>query len=464
MKYWIITFGCQMNYSDSERIMTVLEKMGYELSNREEEADLIVVNMCSVRQSAVNRIHGLSEKFETFRKKNSNFKAVLTGCILESEFEKFKSFFDYILPIKTLPYWNKYITHQETSSHKKDGQFPKESYYYYPDQRDEKFNDAYGIEYFKIPPKHSTNFRAFIPISAGCDNFCSFCVVPFCTRGPEISRNPEEIIEEAKTVAQKGYKEICLLGQNVNSYKATLKNGEEVRFANLLRKINEIEGHFWIRYLSSNIKDFSQELVESTARSQKVVPYINLPLQAGNEEVLKRMNRFYTISEYKDLVERIRSTFKKHREGSESRVAISTDIIVGFPQETEEQFQDTIKVFEEVKFDMAYIARFSPRPGTPAARMKDDVSEEEKKRREEALTEILKKTAYEKNKEHIGETTEALIDTERKGALFGKSRHYKTVKIDIKENQISNPSEFIGKLVKIKILKATTFGLKAEIL
>lgn len=335
MKYFIITYGCQMNQSDSQRIATLLESKGYLPASRIEEADFLVVNMCSVRQSAVDRIYGLIPKFKKLKEKNLRLKTVLTGCVLKTDKRKFRQFFDSI--------W-------ETRN------------------------------YFKVPPKSQKKLIAFIPISSGCNNLCSYCVVPF-TRGPLICRNHQEILREVKKELKKGIKEICLLGQNVNDYISPTNN--KIDFPKLLKQIVKIPGDFRISFISPNPKDFSDELIEIMAISKKIVKRLNLPVQSGDNQILKKMNRPYTVEQYKNLIKKIREKIPD--------INLSTDIIVGFPGETKKQFENTVKLFKEIKFDSAFIAKYSPRPNTAASKMKDNVSLKEKKRREQILREILKK-------------------------------------------------------------------------
>jgi tRNA-2-methylthio-N6-dimethylallyladenosine synthase len=306
----------------------------------------------------------------------------------------------------------------------------------------------------KEKPSYTNNFSAFVPISSGCNNFCSYCVVPF-TRGSLICRDHKEILKEVKKVVQRGFKEIWLLGQNVNEYLSPTDT--LIDFHKLLKMVNEIEGDFWIRFTSSNPKNFSDELIKTMAKCPKVTPYLNLPVQSGDNEILKRMNRPYTVEEYKNLIAKIRSAFKKYRKGLERKVAISTDIIVGFPGETKKHFKNTVKLLKEIKFDMAYIAQYSPRPGTAAEKMEDNVPREEKERRWKILTEILKKTALEKNKKFIGKEIEVLPEECKNGFLIGKSRHFKTVKFKGGKN-------LIGQFVKVKIINTLSWGLYGELI
>ncbi|MBZ9569481.1 tRNA (N6-isopentenyl adenosine(37)-C2)-methylthiotransferase MiaB [Patescibacteria group bacterium] len=444
MNYFIITYGCQMNRSDSERIAAVLEKMNYEKALKINEADLILVNMCSVRQSAVDRVYGLLPKFKKLQTTNYKLQTILTGCILKSDLKKFKNKFDFILPIKVLFYWPKFLK--------------KAQYFYYPNPREEKFNEKFNAYYLKEKQKYSNNFSAYVPIMTGCNNFCSFCVVPY-VRGPEISRPAEEILSEIKNLIKRGFKEIWLLGQNVNSYlsdKQQATSDKEVNFPKLLKMVDDIEGNFWIRFTSSHPRDFSDELINVMAKCEKVTEYLNLPVQSGDNEILKRMNRPYIIEQYKNIVKKIRKKIPE--------ISLSTDVIVGFPGETEKQFQNTAKLFKEIRFDMAYIARYSPRAGTTAAKFKDDVPPQEKKRRWKTLTEILKEATLEKNKKYIGKEVEVLVNESRimnnESRIFlGKTRTYKTVKV---QSTINNRQLTIkpGQFAKVKIIDALPWGLR----
>jgi len=326
-----------MNESDSERIVAVLEKQGYRKAKDIESADLIVINACSVRQSAIDRIFGLKQKFTRLKARK-----ILTGCVLESDRKKFEEFFDEVLSIK------EFFKRPLYSDRKK------------------------VVDYLNIKPKYKKEKSAFVPIMTGCDNYCTYCVVPY-TRGREVSRRSEKIISEVKNLVSRGYKEITLLGQNVNSY--------EYGFAGLLKKLNDIPGVFTIKFLTNHPKDFSDELINIIAKCKKIAKEIHLPIQSGDDEILKKMNRGYTAKQYKDLVKKIRKRIPD--------VKLSTDVIVGFPGETRKQFENTVKLFKEIKFDKAYIAKYSPRAGTAAAKFKDDVSLKEKKRRWNILNELV---------------------------------------------------------------------------
>jgi len=324
MKYWIITYGCQMNKSDSERIASILKKQGYLPALKEAEADLILINVCSVRQSAVNRVYAKVNKY--FKKK----KIILTGCVLKEDKNKLKN---------------------------------KVSEFWHPDY------------YFECLPIHQSKFQAFLPIMTGCNNFCAYCVVPY-TRGREKSRPAKEIIREIKSLVKKDYKEVILLGQNVNSYK-----DKNVNFPKLLKKINNIKGNFKINFITSHPKDMSDELIETMAKCQKLIKEIHLPVQSGDNEILKKMNRHYTASHYKKLIKKIKQKIPG--------IKISTDIIVGFPGETKKQFQNTVKLAKEIKFEKAYVSKYSPRPGTLAFKLKDNVSPQDKKTRWQILEKLI---------------------------------------------------------------------------
>lgn len=426
-KYHITTFGCQINKSDSERIASKLEKIGYRSASNKSEADLVVINMCSVRQSAVDRVYGRLQKI----RKSNDKKYLLTGCILKKDLKRFKKDFDYILPIKTLPYWEQALE--------------KQKYQYYPDQRSKSFCDKFSLEYFDIKPEYKKDFSTYIPIATGCDNFCSYCVVPY-TRGPMLCRKPEDITHQTQEAVDKGAKEIWFVAPNVNSY-----NYKETDFSKLLQRVDQLSGNFWINFTSSHPKDFSWELIETIKDGKKISHYVSLPVQSGDNEILQKMNRPYTVQEYKETVNNIRKRVPD--------LHLSTDVIVGFPGETKKQFQNTVHLFKKIKPDMAYIAEYSPRPHTAAFKMEDSVSPGEKQRRREVLTEVLKKIILKRNREYIGKTIEVLIFKQRKGALIGKTQNYKTIKI----TRPKQKQPAIGSKIKVKVKDAIPWGLLGNI-
>lgn len=408
-----------MNKSDSERIATYLLDLGYLESESRKDADLLVLTTCGVRQSAEDRVYGLIPKI---KKENKRVKILFTGCLSDrgDVLERVKNRIDYCMPIKDLPYLADMLGEKKKIKSYKD--------------------------YLNIAPRYTSKISAFVPIGNGCDNFCTYCVVPYA-RGREIYRDKDEIISEVKCLAEKGYKEITLIAQNVNSYRS-LGNFD---FADLLQEISSVPGEFWLRFATSHPKDMSEKLIDTIANCKKVCEHIHLPCQAGDNTVLKAMNRGYDSEGYKKLLDYIYQKIPQ--------VAISTDIIVGFPGETEEQFRKTEELFKYANFDMAYIARYSPRPGTVAEKLKDDVSLEEKKDREERLMQILRHTAFTNSKKFLDKEVFALIEGKnKKGEYYGKTRTSKNLKCIAKDDSI------IGKIVKVKIDYAEDFGIAGKCL
>lgn len=336
-KFHVITFGCQMNKADSERLSSALEKKKYKPVKKISEADLIMVNMCSVRQSAVNRVFGVCQKIAKLKKKNKKLKTVLTGCILKNDARKFAKFFDEVI-------------NQEKARTK------------WP--------------YKKI--ENSQSSVSYVPISNGCNYSCSYCVVP-TTRGRLQCFGHNKILQEVKNATNGGAKEIWLLGQNVNDY--TSPEDHSVKFPKLLKAASKISGNFSIRFMSPNPNNFSDELINVMADSPKIANYLNIPLQSGDNKILKEMKRPYTVEQYKTLIKKIRQKMPS--------INLSTDIIVGFPDETKKQFTNTAKLMKEIKFNIAYISKYSARKGTAAYQMKDNVPIAEKKRRWQVLDQIV---------------------------------------------------------------------------
>ena len=416
MKYHIITYGCQMNKSDSERIAKVLENLGFIFCSKPNKADLSIINVCSVRQSAIDRMKANA--------KSINSKLILTGCILQKDKKDLEKISDALLNINDLKSLPKILN--------KLGFKIKKTI---------KFN-----HYLEIKPKYQSLISANIPIMTGCNNFCAYCVVPY-VRGKEISRPIEEVLCEVKNLVKQGVKEIWLLGQNVNSYKPS--------FARLLKQVNEIKGDFWIRFTSSHPKDLTNEMIETIAKCQKITPYFNLPIQSGDDEMLKAMNRPYSVKKYQELVKETRQMFKKYRKGLEAELALSTDVIVGFPGETKKQFENTKKVFKKIGFTFGYVSRYSPRPGTIAGKMKDNVLSMEKKKRGKELEKIIEKSALDFNKKFLNKEVEVLISEKRKDLFIGKTRHHQTIKIKSDKN-------ILGKFIKVKITSVKPFRLESE--
>ncbi len=481
--YFIKTFGCQMNHSDSERIASFLEDKGFSLSDKMENATMVIINTCGVRKAAEDRVyslvHNLRKNHETCSTKHvaqnaksntlnleprtSNLEPaiVITGCIAHRKDvqRRMKDKVDLFTEIKDFPEKVSGILHPVSSMNTEKIPNTKYQILNTPTNKEQ-------IDYLSIDPKHANDFQAYVPIMTGCNNFCTYCVVPYA-RGREVSRSADEIIAEVKDLVSRGYKMITLLGQNVNSYKSPVHNvckvgkvhnvnkAQEVNFAKLLKKLNNIPGVFWISFVSSHPKDMSDEAIEVITKSKKVCECVHLPIQAGNDEVLRRMNRKYTSKHYLGLVRKFKAAFKKNK--PDVLYSLTSDIIVGFPGEKRTQFQDSAIIMEKAKYDMVYFGQFSPRPGTAAWKMKDNVSKKEKVRRENVLNEILKKTTFANNKKYANKTLPVFIEKQSDNYYFGKTRTMKNVKI------MSEKKNLVGKIVKVNIIKANQWNLEGEI-
>ncbi len=430
--YHIKTFGCQRNKSDSERITTVIESAGYNESSLK-NADLVIFNTCSVRQMAEDRAQG-----QIHEAKKRSQQTVVTGCLKNQEdFQKKQSEVDLFIDIEDiadLP--NKLNMPKHDCSHC------------------QKSNCHDQKNYLNIKPKYTHKSQAYVPIITGCDNFCTYCIVPH-VRGREKSRSPESILTEIKALVSSGCQQITLLGENVNSYKHEAKGSldpeveaTKISFVDLLKQITDLAGEFRVFFITSNPKDFSVGLVKLVAENKKLCPYLHLPIQSGSNKILVAMNRKYTREQYLDSISEIKKQIPD--------AAITSDIIVGFPGETEEDFQKSVEICEEVKFDQVYIARFSPRPGTAAEKLEDDVPLNEKKKREKILVDIVKKTALSKNEQLIGKTNKVLVETSKpensKFVNFGKNENFKTVKFE-SDKYLSDT------MVSVEITEAIEWGL-----
>ncbi len=428
-KYFFITIGCQMNVSDTERFAAFLDSKGFSLAASREKADIVIINTCGVKQMAEDRAYGL---VHTIRKKNKGVRIVITGCLSQRKDVKKRlmSKVDWFLPVGDMFLLPDLLNGLEYKTKYSSDDYRLKS----------------GEKYLKVKPKYSSNYSAYVPIGNGCNNFCAYCVVPYA-RGREVYRPAKEIISEVKSLIKKGFKEIVLVAQNVNSYKDVGYN-----FPSLLSEIASIPGKFWLRFYSSHPKDMSDELIKVIGSSNKICSHLHLALQSGDDKILKAMNRKYEVKDYKLLIKKIRE--------AKPGIAITTDIIVGFPGEGKRKFLNTASVFNEIGFDMAYISQYSPRPGTVSAEeMKDDVDHLEKKRRFDFLNGELKRIATEKNKEYLGKTVEVLVDgINKKNKYFGKTSSSKTVLISSKKDKLKP-----GTFVEVVIKSARPFGLEAEL-
>ena len=424
-KYYIWILGCQMNYADAERIATILYELGYIKTDEDQQADLIVTVACSVRQSAIDRVYGKAKVWNKIRQKKP-LTTILTGCILEIDKNKMAKIFDQVFDIGDLQKLPELLNNKKMTRN-------------IPDAR-----------YLNIEPKRQNDFSTLVPISTGCNNYCSYCVVPY-TRGPETSRPSTKIVSECQKMINQGFKEITLLGQNVNSYGHDLNN--DLSFPELLQEIAMLDGNFWLRFVTSHPKDMSDELIEVVANNDKICNYIHLTVQTGDDEILKKMNRKYTTEHYLSLIEKIRNKIPN--------VFISTDIIVGFPGETKEQFKNTVKLMKQAEFNMAYIAQYSPRSGTAAYQLNDNVSKKEKEKRKNTLEKILRKTALKQNQLMMGKKVDVLVENIKNGYLIGKTKTFQTVKIKI--NSTDEKQNNVGEFVTSKITKAKSFGLEGKL-
>lgn len=426
-KYHIITFGCQMNKSDSERIAAVFEHKNCSVAGSIENADYIVINACSVRQKAIDRIWGLLKNLYKIQRRRSQ-TTILTGCLLPKDRLKFRDKFDLVFNVRKINELEKFLKANCVNADK---------------------------NYFDIPPKTVSPFRAYIPIMFGCNNFCSYCVVPYA-RGRETSRKVKKILDEIKMLVGKGCKAIELLGQNVNSYspedKTTFSADNPYRhdFARLLWEVNRTKGIERVAFSSSHPKDMANEVIDALTLP-KQVNYLHLALQSGDNSVLQRMNRKYTVEDFEKIINKVRKI--------KPDIAIGTDIIVGFPEETREQFENTLRFYAKMRLDIAFISQYSVRDGTAAAKFVDDVTYAEKKRRWRELQALMEKIVLEKNQKYLGGTVEVLIERVEENYREGNSREMKRVRIVGKNQEKCE----LGELVDVRITEAKEWLLVGEV-
>ena len=440
-KYIILTMGCQLNENDSEKLSGMIEKMGYTNTENIEEADLIVFNTCCVRENAEDKLFGKLGEAKKIKEKRGTVIAI-GGCMMQEKhivdkLQKSYPFFDIVFGTHTL--------------HK----FPQDLYNVILNKkRIEDIIDIDGEIIEGLPIKRNDNIKASVTIMYGCNNFCSYCIVPY-VRGRERSRKPEDIINEVRELADKGYKEITLLGQNVNSYmrNEVLENENEkiTSFAKLLYAVNEIKGIERIRFISPHPKDFTEDVIQAIKKCDKVCKLIHLPLQSGSSKVLKEMNRKYTKQQYLELVEKMKKEIPN--------LTLSTDIIVGFPGETDEDFEDTLDVVKKVNFEQVYMFIYSRRVGTPADRMQNQVPEEQKHIRFEKLKKLVEEQIEEKNKKYINTIQKVLVEGKSKNnedMLTGRTDSNKVVIFKGNDN-------LIGQIINLKIVSEHMWYLKGEV-
>ncbi len=440
MKYHLITLGCQMNLSDGERVTAVLNKAGYSWTDSEEEANIIGILACSVRQKAIDKVYSRIHKWNR-QKNHKNLITFLSGCILPNDHSKFLKLFDITFQMKDLPQLPEMINNYgiTTPSAIRVGIDPQN-------------NNI--TSFWDVKPTYSSGFEAYVPIQNGCDKFCTFCAVPY-TRGREVSRPSDDILVEVESLVHKGFKSITLLGQNVNSYGLD-KKGEELSFPQLLEKVGQLGEtlgeNFWVYFTSPHPRDMTNEVIEVIARYKVLAKQIHLPLQSGDEKVLVKMNRKHHMEKYRQIVLTIRRLLPE--------ATLFTDIIVGFTGERAEHLENTRLAMEEFKFNMAYIATYSPRPGATSERWNDDVTQDEKKRRLHFLTEELKKHNRQYNARMVGKTFKVLVrSTDRKEGYLTALTEGKLIVRFANSNQ-----NLIGQFVEVKITSSTDFSLEGELI
>jgi len=432
-KYYITTMGCQLNENDSEKIAGIVEKMGFEKTEKLDEADLVIYNTCCVRENAEERLFGKLGELKKQKEEKGTIIAI-GGCMMQEPamLEKIKKSYNY-----TDIVFGTHTLHKFEEDLKKTLESGKRV-------RDVIDIDGEVIE--GLPIKRNDSSKASVTIMYGCNNFCTYCIVPY-VRGRERSRKPEDILNEVKELAEEGYKEITLLGQNVNSYNG----GEGYKFANLLNDVCKIDGIERIRFISPHPKDFTDDVIEAIANNSKIARVIHLPLQSGSSEVLKKMNRKYTKEQYLALVDKMKTRIPD--------IVLSTDIIVGFPDETEEDFEDTLDVVRKVNYEQVYMFIYSRREGTVADKMEKQIPEEIKHQRFDRLKELFDSRVSENNQKYIGTTQRILVDGYSKNdkeTLTGRTDTNKVV--NFKGNE-----ELIGKMIDIKITEEHKWYLAGEI-
>ncbi len=436
LKFHISTFGCQMNEHDTEKIIWTLERIGYQQTINRNEADIIIFNTCAVRKTAEDRVFGQLGELQDLKRKNPSLIIAVCGCLMQKEdirdyFLKKHRHIDIVFGTNNIHKLPQLIDrHLRTN-----------------DRVIDVVEDTKEIS-DNIDSNRKYSYKAFVDIMYGCNNFCSYCIVPY-TRGRERSRSVKSIINEVENLAQTGCKEITLLGQNVNSYGKTLD--EKITFSQLLTLLNEIEGIERIRFMTSHPKDFSEDLIEAYKNLDKLCNHLHLPVQSGSNRILKLMNRKYTKEEYLEKIYKIREYIPD--------IAITTDIIVGFPGETEEDFEETLDLVKSAKFDSAFTFLYSIREGTNAAKMSNQIPDEIKHDRFQRLLDVLYPIGLESNKKLINTIQRVLVEETSKSdenVLSGRTETNKLV-------HFKGNNNIIGQIVDVKITDAKTFTLEGII-
>ena len=435
--FHITTYGCQMNKNDSERIAGLLSSLGFALTEDEPNADLVIINTCSVRQTAENRVYGAQKKYLQYKKNNPNMIVAVTGCMPgRDKAKKFK---------KRLPATDLY--------------FPTPDMVHLPkwiaELRPELVNTGSEIEdYLSIHPLRAPARQAYVTIQTGCNKFCTYCVVPYA-RGMERNRSAKDILEECRELEAHGIIEITLLGQTVNSFVAedpesfSAGNPYKDHFAALLWEINKMEGLERLHWTAAHPLSMTDEVIDALTLT-KQVNYLHLPVQSGNNDVLRRMNRKYTREQFLKVVKKIKQ--------ARPNIALGSDIIVGFPGEMREQFDDTLSLYREADFDISYNAQYSPRSGTLGVKLyTDDVSKEEKRERWDDLQELMEETARKKNQAHLDTTVKVFVEKIEHGFAHGTTHEMKRARFPLKDDSL------VGTIQTMKVTKAHTWILDGEL-
>ena len=434
-KYNIITYGCQMNEHDSENIAGLLEALGYEHEEDPYKSDVVVINTCSVRENADKRFFGVLGQFKKIRKNNPDFILCVCGCMpqqprIVEKINKQFSWVDIVFGTQNIAKFPELLEKRIRTGKK---------------QREIIDNNPV-IDEDQMKPKRMYEHKALVNITYGCNNFCTYCIVPY-TRGREKSRMMCDIVREIEGLAADSVKEVMLLGQNVDSYRDAAGHD----FADLLRAVNDIEGIIRIRFMTSHPKDISDKMIDCFRTLDKLCHNIHLPVQAGSDRVLKRMNRHYDRARYLEIVDKLRKTAPD--------ITMSTDIIVGFPGETEEDFEQTLEIAKEVRYDSAFTFIYSPRERTPAAKFEDQIPDDIVHDRFDRLVEVMNDISLEKNLEYKGKVYEVLtegISKTEDNAYAGRTDGFKLVNF----TSDKAPEDIIGKLVRVRITESKTFSLE----
>ena len=435
--YKTLTYGCQMNESDTERINGQLEELGYEPAETMDEADIIIMNTCSIRQNAEEKVYGKIGEIKKLKEKNPRLLLGIAGCMAQENKGKLierMPIIDFVIG----PYHIHDLKDIISNENAKGSHVVKT-----------ERNPHSVSDYSDLKAVRKSHIFAWIPIMQGCNKFCTYCIVPY-TRGRELSRPVEAICKEIQELADEGYKEVTLLGQNVNSYGLDFRNGTD--FGTLIRAIDKIDGIERVRYMTSHPRDMTFDMVDAMAASPKVVRHMHLPVQHGSTEMLKAMNRGYTIERFKELVAYVRKKMPD--------IALTTDLITGFPGETEEMHQETVKLLKEIRFDSCYTFIYSPRKGTPAARMENQIDDETKHRRLQELMDVENEISLELNKEMEGKTYTVIVEGPSKqdeSNWFGRTSTNKMILFPYKEGLK------VGDTVEAKVETAQTWVLKGTL-